>query len=385
MPYGSVSLHWSLGLISENLETREPAPSQSYMRINVGDVGFIRRGQFHLLFSAGCPLGERQPGVDVPLTFEELNIGTLATGQPRRPGCLHTPNVQQVGAGLDATGFTTLYVPSLWSSFLLLNDASTRLLEHGVNFSFELAGNRGAALVTRYPTYCEDSLLDSAFETYTVRHYQSWVEFAHHMQYGSNVQPVLISGVDMTRDFAMVSYSNKGTSHEPRPTIAVPMFASASTSFRGTWRTRCLVHTNDGPQQSGPFPRERARYTPPLRQGDTGSIANDSIHCVFARYYTMRSRGPLALFPKVITAGAGPHNLGPGDNIRDTFPELSVQSYAEATMSSSEDIGEQGGDTVIQNTSYVHFSLYPFISSLNFAFRMRNIAPGTSLQIMYSR
>ena len=57
------------------------------------------------------------PGRDVPSTFEELDVGTLASGQPRRPGCLHTPTVRQVGAGLDATGFTTLYVPSLAPSF----------------------------------------------------------------------------------------------------------------------------------------------------------------------------------------------------------------------------------------------------------------------------
>lgn len=93
--------------------SREPAPARNYTRIYVGDVGFIRRGQFHLLFSAGSSLGQRLPGRDVPSTFEELDIGTLASGQPRRPGCLHTPSVRQVGAGLDATGFTSLCVPSL--------------------------------------------------------------------------------------------------------------------------------------------------------------------------------------------------------------------------------------------------------------------------------
>lgn len=94
--------------------SREPAPARNYTRINIGDVGFIRRGQFHLLFSAGSSLGQRLPGRDVPSTFEELDIGTLASGQPRRPGCLHTPTVRQVGTGLlDATGFTTLCVPSL--------------------------------------------------------------------------------------------------------------------------------------------------------------------------------------------------------------------------------------------------------------------------------
>ena len=74
------------------------------MRINVGDVGFIRYGQFNLLFSAGSPLGERRLGEDVPITFEELPVGTLIPRQPRIPGCLHTDTVREVGAGLGATG-----------------------------------------------------------------------------------------------------------------------------------------------------------------------------------------------------------------------------------------------------------------------------------------
>jgi hypothetical protein len=92
---------------------REPAPTYNYGRINIGDVGFIRRGQFHLLFSAGSPLGERQLGEDVPVTFEELAVGTPVSGQPRLPGCLHTDTVREVGAGLGATASTTVYVPSI--------------------------------------------------------------------------------------------------------------------------------------------------------------------------------------------------------------------------------------------------------------------------------
>lgn len=89
---------------------REPAPTYSYARINIGDVGFIRRGQFHLLFSAGSPLGDRKLGDDVPTTFEELNVGTSVSGQPRSPGCLRTDTIREVGAGLGATVSATLCV-----------------------------------------------------------------------------------------------------------------------------------------------------------------------------------------------------------------------------------------------------------------------------------
>ena len=92
--------------------SREPAPT-NYTRVTVGDVGFIRRGRFHLLFSAGSPLGERRRGEDVPTTFEELTVGTPVRDQPRFPSCLCTNTVREVGAGLGAAVSTTLCVLSL--------------------------------------------------------------------------------------------------------------------------------------------------------------------------------------------------------------------------------------------------------------------------------
>lgn len=87
------------------------------MRTSIGDVGFIRDGQFHLLFSAGRPLGERHLGDDVPISFEELTVGTPVFGEPRLPGCLRTDTVREVGADLGATVPTTLYVLFLRSPF----------------------------------------------------------------------------------------------------------------------------------------------------------------------------------------------------------------------------------------------------------------------------
>lgn len=212
--------------------------------------------------------------------------------------------------------------------------------------------------MTKYQAYREDSLLESAFEKYTKRHYESWVAFARQKQYGNDVQPVLISGFDMTRDFAMVAYSHEGASLETDLTITVPMLASASASIWGTWRTRSSPHTNCGPQICSPPPPERA-IDLPSQSVDTRHIPNEFNQCVFIRYYTMRLRKRLALFPKVIRAGAGPHDLGSGDNSGDTFPELPSRSDADG----DEDLGgewdlttndtDSEPDVVVRNAPYV--------------------------------
>ena len=57
--------------------------------------------RFHFLFSAGDPLGSRELGVDVPATFEPLNVNRITRGG-RVPGYLRTNAVREIG--VDAGG-----------------------------------------------------------------------------------------------------------------------------------------------------------------------------------------------------------------------------------------------------------------------------------------
>lgn len=47
------------------------------------------------------------------------------------------------------------------------------------------------------------------------------------------------------------------------------------------------------------------------------------------------------MFPEVIRAGAGPHDLGSGDNEGETFPELTAGTDSEPTTSDAGDLGGQ--------------------------------------------
>ena len=249
--------------------------------------------------------------------------------------------------------------PILWTLLHQIQHISPRPLEHSASFSFELAGNHGAALVTKYQTFREDALSKSKFEEYIKRHYDSWVALARHKGYGDDVQPVLVSGFDMTRDFAMVAYSNESASGESDLAITVPMVASASASIWGTWHSRCTPHTNCGPQECSPPSPERAISFPSesLRSEEAPRTPSEFNQCVFIRYYTIRKL--LRLFPKVIRAAAGPDDLGPGDDTGNTFPELMAQLNTEDT-----DDTDLEPDIVIQNTPNVWFSLPVFVATL---------------------
>ena len=311
-------------------------------------------------------MGERERGVDVPTTFKPLHVEIPEFIQPRPPGCLRTSTVQEVGVDSGVTSPTTLYVQPHALSFVTLKNIRFRPLEPGA-FSYELTENRGAALVTKHKTYRMDALVESAFERYTKRHYESWVAFARDKDYGDDVQPVLVSGFDMTKDFAMVAYSDGHSSSRANFTISVPSLSSTSDSIWGTWRTTCSPHTNCGPHERNHLPHERAvEFSSPQSVG-ARTIPNGFDQCVFIRYYTMRPRKRFGLFPKVIRAGAGPHDLGSGGNDGDMFPELTVQLDGQLAAS-GDDFGEQWDpdpddnnselDIVVHNAQYV-LSLSP--------------------------
>ena len=220
-------------------------------------MGYVRRGCFNLLFSAGCPLGERQPGIDVPLAFQPLNLGPIINTQPRLPEYLSTN-----------TGF------------------------------------------------------------------------------------------DMTRDFAMMSYLNNGVR------LTSEFTASVSASAWGMWRTEGLVHANCGPQLCCP---PSSAQTVDLISSDDDHpemVSDEYNQCVFVRYYTVRKRPLLAL--KVIKAGAGPRDLGPGGRDNEESPlEIRSGSYSGSDIASglfevdvngeSDSITSIGSDsdTVVHNTTAV--------------------------------
>ena len=335
-----------------------------------------------------------QLGDDVPSTFKPLTIGKTAFRDPRPPDCLHSGAVEAYGAGLGITVPTPLCVLFLGLSSAYLKSVPPRPVEPGAQFSFKLTGNHGAALRTRYPTYMEDARSESTFERYVKRHYESWVEFARDKECGSDVRPIIVSGFDMTKDFAMLAYSNKGISLEFGSEIAVPMFTSASASITVTRHTECSPHLKCGPHPWGLPPTPRTIDFPPSQPADSRAIPTEFDQCVFIRYYTARLRKWMP--PKVLRGGAGPHDLGSGENRGGVFPELMVQSDAdEPTTSADEDLGAQSdlaaGDAdsesiiVVRNAPYVWSPSHPFVDTLTPAFRIENMTVGTPLRITCSR
>ena len=213
-------------------------------------------------------------------------------------------------------------------------------MEPGARIAFELTSKRGAALITKYPTHREEIERGGRFVDYIKQHYESWVDFARKQGHEEDVRPILVTGVDLTREFAMVAYSNNKTSTECEFSTALPGVASASMSLWGSWHTSRLVHKNCGPDPSRQHRCEDNRPTP------GSEIPDEYTQCVFIRYYTLIKK---VFIPFVMKAGAGPHQLPEGDY--DLEEGLQVLSTDDPTGGDSPEPGSPSvtSDEVVHN------------------------------------
>ena len=216
--------------------------------------------------------------------------------------------------------------------------------------------------MTKFPTHREEVQREQLFEEYTRQNYDSWVAFAREGKHGNDVKPVLVTGLDITRDFAMMSYLNNGMSLKSEFTASVPGVVSTSVSAWGTWRTEGLVHTNCGPQLCLPSSSPQTADLP--FSGVHTTIPVEYNQCVFVRYYTMR-KWPL-LIPRVIKAAAGPHDLGPGDRDNDEPPVGAQYHSDESPVLFYDNLGGDGGSftrigsdssAIFHNTTSVRFCI----------------------------
>ena len=97
--YGSLNRGDEHHLILSLATSRQPSPTRTYERVNIGDVGFIREGRFYLLFSA-IHSRRKQRGRKLPDSFEKMQWDKNTDTAPyefRDPGCLHVGATKMIG------------------------------------------------------------------------------------------------------------------------------------------------------------------------------------------------------------------------------------------------------------------------------------------------
>ena len=254
-----------------------------------------------------------------------------------------------------------LWVPMCFLDLAIAPNEHNSPMEPGVKIAFELTSNQGAALITNHPTRREDVEREREFEIYIKKHYDSWVEFAREQMHGEDIKPVLVTGVDLTKQFAAIAYSDSQTHMLCEFSVKAPTVGSASLSAWGTWRTPSFVHKNCGPT-------EGSIQGNPNQESEGSTISGSTIpegrnQCVFIRYYTIRK---ILFVPRVLKAGAGPHQLPKGNPGSDDAEAVVVEISDDDSDGHglTEVVHSEAGPKVIHNVPLVSPERHPHLPLL---------------------
>lgn len=160
---------------------------------------------------------------------------------------------------------------------------------------------RGAAVATQSYTYRVDAIDESAFDEYIQHNYNIWTEFLTENGYGEDIQPVLVSGFDLVRDYDMVAYREDpseiiSTSAIPRnvPADRTPTWVAEMDSEHWVINTQLKL-----PERPDPLPLETVQEPSLLQLTSVENIPKGFNRYTFIRYSTMRLNRPRSLWTKI--------------------------------------------------------------------------------------
>ncbi|KAH9165393.1 hypothetical protein EDB89DRAFT_304379 [Lactarius sanguifluus] len=193
----------------------EPNPGE-YPPVEVGDVGFVRRGKFHRLFNAlyseDHPSNQR---FSVPEDHEQLqpvpnhiDRGTL------NPNTFYSYGVSVVSGGLEA-----LSTGSIGSA----------------EVSFSCTKKQGAVLTLPVAALREDTLTQDRFRKWIITHIDSWFAFTQELGLGIGIGDIiLVTGYHRTRSWSNITFNEVQTDAQFSLAVEVAGAFGASVNWRAS-------------------------------------------------------------------------------------------------------------------------------------------------------
>ncbi|VDB99178.1 unnamed protein product [Peniophora sp. CBMAI 1063] len=207
-------------------------------RVDLGDVGYITRGTFRLLFNIHRDAGDERQIHGVPPAFVKLELHE--TGIDRQREWLREPAYLNTHRGIS-TGFeTSVSAPGVG----------------GGSLAYDYVHKQGATLA--YHDLHELRVADNTahYERYFRDHYRSWLEFLRQHHYDRDIRLedlILVTGCERTRAWATAW--SKTTSQTARASLKVEPIAvpGLSVTLTGSVQWHEVV---DVISKSGPPPEE---------------------------------------------------------------------------------------------------------------------------------
>ncbi|KAI0323503.1 hypothetical protein GY45DRAFT_1349778 [Cubamyces sp. BRFM 1775] len=177
------------------LWTPDPAPGAA--QVDIGDVGFIKDGEFIALFNIFRGEGEEQPRGRVPTGHVPLDISNVEVVGPRDK-ISHSPLYSRSIRVTNASGGASISAPNSG-------------IHGGINIEFECTEDAGALLVLAPSGRTQNILSKKRIVDYMHANLDRWLEFAND-RLGIGLkenQIILVSGTTKTNVWAVAAFAGK--------------------------------------------------------------------------------------------------------------------------------------------------------------------------------
>lgn len=282
----------------------------NYEKIEVGDIGTIRSGQFQLLFNVFLDGTHPRQTKGVPVSFTPLLPPIM---RYRDPGEV-LREVAPYRGDLDVMPLKSDNISYVSASASASAAPGPIPLQAGAQFTFKLSKKSGGLLLFHKPAMRYEMEDTGPLEIYVRRNYKSWMTWVREeLQWSVDLSDLhIVTGVIRTSEWRTATWSTSDTSFSATASLSMPGVADGSLSLGRHWMSpNQSIMTNQGPAPH------------------KSHLTTDN-QTIFISALRMKSRGPL--FPPKLYAAADPHDLGSGERDTDTMPEVVLQDYDDSDI-----------------------------------------------------
>ncbi|EIW53818.1 uncharacterized protein TRAVEDRAFT_77124, partial [Trametes versicolor FP-101664 SS1] len=208
----------------------DPAPGQA--PIQIGDVGWVHEGEFHVLFNALREAHVAQPMDAVPANFAPLNPKGLQIWGPREK----------------------IWQRVLCSRTIHRREISGGAMVNGVDFNFRCSGDSGAFLMVNPRAMTHDILSERAVANYMNANFDSWLSFANDTV-GLNIREDdirFVTGTTTTAQWAVAAFRSSCRNKQGTLTCSLAGTGTASFSMSISDEALPTSHYRVGPPKLQP-------------------------------------------------------------------------------------------------------------------------------------
>ncbi|KAI0743147.1 WD40 repeat-like protein [Daedaleopsis nitida] len=272
-----------------------PDPDPSACEVEIGDVGWVKKGGFMQLFNARKSEDDQPVPYGVPehyTPFDPPNLRISGPASTLQPSPLYGRTVHKADVSVGAQASSPLPLASA-----------------GGNFSFKCSADTGGFLMYHPTSYSCDIESKRHVVNYIREHFDNWLEFANN-KWGQDLKEEeirFVCGTTKTSKWAVAAFHGQFKKKQGSISADLSSVAGLNVSVSISDEVLPQSYYNNGPRRR-PASSIASTIISPDQSQTSLDVEEKADQCIFIHYYKSKRK---FLGFRMLKAAAGPDELPP--------------------------------------------------------------------------